>query len=509
MSPDDILNRLSSDLELYASQELFIAPKDGGQFIAYRFNRAQKYVHKCLEDQYRLTGKVRAIILKGRQQGMSTYVGARFFHKTAMNHGKNTFIFAHDSDASNSLFNMVRNYYDNLSTPMKPTLGARNHNELNFINLNSGYKVGTAGTSGLGRSKTIQLLHWSEVAYSPNAYDHSAGILQAVPDARDTEVILESTANGEGDFFHTACMQALSGEGDYILIFVPWYWQDEYKRTSESFEPDDEEEKYLELFERDGLTKDHLIWRRYKIKEFQGDKNRFQHEYPFTPEEAFAINDEESYISSNSIRAARNTPVIHTTAPLIFGVDPAALGGDKIKVCHRKGRNITKIETYPKGYPHETARRLARDIDNYKPFRVFIDAGGLGIGVYGCLIDMGYGHIVEKVDFGGRSIDPDQNYNMTAEMFRKAKEWFDDAPVSMTCDEKSAAAIQSQLSSRKYIWHNNSVLRMEKKDEFKKRSKISPDDGDAVLLTFAQEVHNNPMTQRATSVTANTGFNVF
>ena len=44
------------------------------------------------------------------------------------------------------------------------------------------------------------------------------------PSAR--EIIKESTANGVGNAFHIE-WQAESGEGDYIPIFVPWFWQDE------------------------------------------------------------------------------------------------------------------------------------------------------------------------------------------------------------------------------------------------------------------------------------------
>ena len=46
-----------------------------------------------------------------------------------------------------------------------------------------------------------------------------------------TEVILESTANGMGNLFHETWRGAEDGENDYIAIFVPWYWQDEYRKT--------------------------------------------------------------------------------------------------------------------------------------------------------------------------------------------------------------------------------------------------------------------------------------
>src|SRR5262249_59037905 len=95
----------------------------------------------------------------------------------------------------------------------------------------SGYKVGTAGTKAVGRSSTIQLFHGSEVAFWPFADTHAAGILQAVPNEDNTEIILESTANGIGNFFHQAWRDAEAGKNDYIAIFVPWFWQEEYRRS--------------------------------------------------------------------------------------------------------------------------------------------------------------------------------------------------------------------------------------------------------------------------------------
>jgi len=479
--------KLVTDLGYYAANNLYITPKTGGLPIPFKFNRAQEYLHSRLEAQLRKTGKVRALVLKGRQQGISTYIGARFYHKTVTRKGTLTFIFAHDASASSSLFDMVQAYYDLSDQSFRPQLGSRNARELLFPSMRSGYKVGTAGSSGLGRGKTMQQVHWSEVAYSPDCEEHAAGLLQAVPDAPNTEVILESTAKGEGDYFHRACMTAAAGQSDYQLVFIPWYWQAEYTRAIEGdFAPEDDEQLYLDLFAENGLTNEHLNWRRFKIREFAGDVNRFKHEYPFTPEEAFEASDADSYIKAHLVRAARNTPSITSSAPFVMGVDPAAFGGDKFVVCVRKGRNLVAVKTYPQGYPHEQAQRLAQDIRQYTPQCVNIDAGGLGIGVIGCLRDLGYQHIVRKVDFGGKAVDADKYFNRTGELFGRARGWLEDVPVSFSCDEASAAAIQAELSGRKHTWHHNSQLRMEGKADFKKRLGYSPDKSDAFLLTFAE-----------------------
>ena len=211
----------------------------------------------------------------------------------------------------------------------------------------------------------------------------------------------------------------------------------------------------------------------------------------------------EAYIKPMLIQRAIRTQRIQTTAPLVFGVDPARLGKDSFKVHHRKGRNSTKHEEYPSMRIDQSTARLIKDINKYKPQKVFIDAGGLGVGLYDNLVGAGYGKIAVKVDFGGSSTEPDKNRNMVSEMFREARAWLEDLPCSMEMlKEKDAAAIQAQISARRYKWDRNSILNIESKDEFKREFGFSPDDGDAFLLTFAQEIapSNNDFNTNQTVV---------
>ena len=85
------LKLLSESLEVFGAHCLKIADK-GGRLIPFEMNRAQRYLHQRLEKQIKETGKVRAIVLKGRQQGVSTYSAARFYHRTTMGFGKRTLI---------------------------------------------------------------------------------------------------------------------------------------------------------------------------------------------------------------------------------------------------------------------------------------------------------------------------------------------------------------------------------------------------------------------------------
>src|SRR5262245_2901267 len=190
--------QMRTDLAAYAAECLMIRTKSG-DVRPLVFNRAQGHIHEKLEAQREATGKVRALILKERQQGCSTYVGGRFFHRATHEHGMRVFILTHEEAATQNLFEMVERFHNNCPAEQKQSTGAANARELAFDALDCGYKIGTAGTKGVGRSSTIQLFHSSEVAFWPHADTHAAGILQAVPDMAGTEVVLESTANRLGN----------------------------------------------------------------------------------------------------------------------------------------------------------------------------------------------------------------------------------------------------------------------------------------------------------------------
>jgi len=275
------INVLKGSFELYAKKNLKIKPKDG-DILPFIFNDPQKYIDEQLTEQLEKTGKIRAILLKGRQQGASTYTEGRFYWRTSLNKGKQAYILTHEQAATDNLFTMAKRYHDNSHPNLQPKTGAANAKELIFDKLDSGYKVGTAGSRAVGRSGTIQYFHGSEVAFWPNASEHFAGVMQAIPDSDGTEIILESTANGIGGKFHELWMLAVNGESEYIAIFVPWFWSKEYVKDAKNFKPTDQEKNYQKLY---GVTLEQLAWRRAKQDEI--GKDLCDQEYPYSWQEAF------------------------------------------------------------------------------------------------------------------------------------------------------------------------------------------------------------------------------
>ena len=279
----DIRQRLKADFLHYAEKCLMIRTKPGA-IRPLQLNAAQRYIHDRLEAQLQTTGKVRALIVKGRQQGCSTYVEARFYWKVTHNKGKRAFILTHLDEATRNLFQMMKRFHESCPYPVKAHTGRANSREMTFDRLDSGYNVGTAKSHGTGRSNTLQYFHGSEVAYWANAQEHMSGVLQAVADMDGTEIILESTSAGAQGLFYKLCDDARHNRSEYQLIFVPWFLQPEYRKNPPSdFELTVEEKDYQRAFDLDAAQ---MNWRRTKIYEL-GNIWTFRREYPATLDEAF------------------------------------------------------------------------------------------------------------------------------------------------------------------------------------------------------------------------------
>ena len=282
-----IAERARTDFPFFARNALVLRSKSEAM-LPFDFNEAQTFLHRLVEDQKRRKGYVRIIVLKGRQQGVSTYIGGRYTWAAATRRGVRAFILTHEQEATNNIFEMVERFYDNLPAHVKPSTSRANAKELKFASLDSGFKVGTAGTKGIGRSQTLQFFHGSEVAFWPHAATHAAGIIQCVPLEPGTEIFLESTANGVGGFFYDKWQAAELGVGEYQAIFIPWYWQREYRIKNylgKSFEPTGDEQLLMKRF---GWDIEQVLWRRYKITEI--GELLFRQEYPNTAEEAFIFS---------------------------------------------------------------------------------------------------------------------------------------------------------------------------------------------------------------------------
>lgn len=305
------------DPKIYIPNFLYIRNKNA-ELVKFKPNKPQKRLRDTIE-RLRKQGKpVRIVILKARQMGFSTYTEADCFHQTVTNKMFSSTIIAHEEQASQNLYNMFKRYFENLPDALRPMRKRNNAKELLFENpttddlekrrnpgLQSTVKVATAKNTATGRSQTINYLHASEVAFWDNPKETFTGLLQCVPHSAKSTVIMESTANGVGDYFYDMWNNAVAGKNEFVPLFFAWFEMDEY---SLPFETEEEKEEFIkevnyefkdeegntvhteeyELMQDFGVSYEQLKWRRWCINNnCNGDVEQFHQEYPSTPEEAF------------------------------------------------------------------------------------------------------------------------------------------------------------------------------------------------------------------------------
>jgi hypothetical protein len=477
----ELARRLSGNFAQYAGLCLKIADKRGQQ-VPLRLNKAQHYIHAKLEEQKRTTGRVRALILKGRQQGVSTYVEARFLWTLHWNIGRKAVVMAHQAASTAAIFGMVQRYAKNIPEIIRPKITRDASGTLEFGEQDCGYRVATAGSDAVGRGWTAQMLHGSEFGFWDKADEHFSGIGQAIAEMPDTEVILESTANKVGDEFHQRWQDAQAGRGDYIAVFVPWYWQAEYTRPLDSDLTADEVD-YLSRYLADGMTPEHMAWRRSKIEgDFGGDVEKFMREYPSDASEAFMASDDTSLIKADAIATARRAEIDEETltAPVLIGVDPARYGDDSTAIVVRQGRKMLDLKRVNGLSTMQVVGVVHQYAKEFKPDAVLIDVGGLGAGVVDRLHELNYENVF-GVNFGEKALSADKYVNRRSEMWCLMRDWINAQPTKITNDDTLAA----DLSAPSYSYDSHGRVKLETKDDMRKRGIKSPDAGDALALTFA------------------------
>jgi len=492
--------RLRNDFAYFARTCLKIVTKQG-ELIPLRLNRAQLMLHERLELQ-RAKGKVRAIVIKGRQLGISTYIQARFYWRLwRTSKTLNAFILTHHDDATSNLFNMAHRFHENLPLFLKPETRAANAKQLVFADSGCAYHVATAGAREVARSQTIQLFHGSELPSWPNAESHVVSLLTtALAKSPESEGILEATAKGVGNVFHRYAMAAVAGESEYEAIFIPWFWGADCQEPCPDNVPFSE--KWIEYGQLHRLHWEHLYWAWKTNREMAKaiDKSpdepcsQFHEEYPATLELAFQTSGDSFIPSIAVMRARRPESPIVGRGPVILGVDPAR-DRDKVGIIDRCGRRAGEriCELWPpEGDTVYLAQKLAKVFKRMSPDAINVDIGH-NPGLFDLLRDMGFGSILNPVNFGGSPLGKgptgDRMYaNRRSEMWDEMRGWFEEpGGVQLPARDDLHTDITAPIWGAGATRENRTTgaLILESKDQIKERIGRSPDLGDALALTFA------------------------
>ena len=266
-----------------------------GAFAPLQPNRAQKEFE-------RRRGRAN-IVLKARQMGISTWVAGRFFLKTVTQPGTLSVQVAHTQEAAEEIFRVVRRFHSELPEELREGVlrtSRANARSLVFPELDSEYRVETAGDPNAGRGLTVQNLHCSEVARWPgDARATLAGLLATMPAERG-EVVLESTAQGAHGCFYEEWMGAQAN--GWVRHFFPWWWEASYRLDAGE---DAESEEESALVSKHGLTREQIAFRRRLQRQF-GVLAR--QEYPESADDCFLASGSCVFDTEAIDRRLREAP---------------------------------------------------------------------------------------------------------------------------------------------------------------------------------------------------------
>ena len=296
--------RIVEDFEFWCARCVTIKDKLSGKNVPLVPNRPQRRLVALLERQRTSGRPVRVILLKARQWGGSTLVQMYLAWMQLVRHtGWNSLVCGHLHVTSKSIkrmYNLLVRHYPRelLDEGEEVPHFTKLEGQPNVQQLTSRdclVLTGSSRSEDAARGYDIAMAHLSEVAFWQESAMHSPddlirSVCGSVALEPETVIVLESTANGVGDYFHNEWQRALQGKSDKEPMFVPWQeigiYTKEVKDPAALWEAMDEYERALW---QEGCTLEQINWYHNKRKEYRLHELMMS-EYPSSDSEAFVAS---------------------------------------------------------------------------------------------------------------------------------------------------------------------------------------------------------------------------
>ena len=169
---------------------------------------------------------------------------------------------------------------------------------------------------------------------------------------------------------------------------------------------------------------------------------------------------------------------------MAYGVDPARYGQDKTAIARLVGVVLESLDYYAKQSTMETAGRVAATVD--KDTSVAIDVIGIGAGVFDRLQEQDYN--VQAVNVGEATDITDRSGKVQFVNLRSAVWWKlrdalnpDNADIIAIPDDP---LLIGDLTAPLWTYTSNGRVKVESKDDIRKRIGRSTDGADALALAY-------------------------
>lgn len=285
-----LINKIKTDFPGFCKRFLKIKTKKGN-IVPFELNEPQLIIWRVLKDMLHRGVPIRIVVLKARQYGISTFMQAFLLWIAMTRQGQHCLIIGQNLDMAGLLFEKAELMYELCPDWVKPERDSKTRGKrLAFGGKSrSLLYVDTAENRDAGRSGTFQHVHCTEIPFWPDAKRTMDGLLQSVPRNSGTTVVVESTAHGEGDYFHALWEGAADPDdkhwNGFTQIFIPWFEMEEYRDPvfKDQIWPEwlEEHQKMYDLDE------EQMMFYLNKYNSFDCDMDTLLQEYPPTAEDAF------------------------------------------------------------------------------------------------------------------------------------------------------------------------------------------------------------------------------
>lgn len=194
----------------------------------------------------------------------------------------------------------------------------------------------------------------------------------------------------------------------------------------------------------------------------------------------FPLLSEDTLISLSWIEAAVDKEV-DVLGDRVVGMDVARYGQDETVMVYRIGNKMESMQIWSGQDSMYSTGRLISVLGDTGAF-ANVDEIGLGAGVVDRAKEQNFS--VRGINIGGRSSKPDKFFNLRAEVYWNLRELFQNGTISI----KKDLLLMDELSKMKYEFTSKGQIKIESKEDIKKRLRRSPDRADAFALAFMNPV---------------------
>ena len=200
----------------------------------------------------------------------------------------------------------------------------------------------------------------------------------------------------------------------------------------------------------------------------------------------FPESNEDAIIPLHLISESITRDIDPSTDDVIWGLDVARHGNDRTALAKRQGNTLLeKIKTWKNKDSMQTDGIVVSEYEalpySKRPTEILIDSIGLGAGVADRLQEMNLNCQITAVNVAELPSMQDKYMRLRDELWFLVREWFESRDVKIIDDEELIA----ELTTPSFSFMSNGKIKVESKEQLKKKGHKSPDLADALCLTFA------------------------